>query len=35
MSDNKIIPVVRAEEEEAPEEEDLVDPQRELRVCSF
>ncbi|CAB3220455.1 unnamed protein product [Arctia plantaginis] len=34
MSDKKIVPVVRAEEQEAPEEEDLVDPQRELRdIC--
>lgn len=29
---DKIIPVVKAEEEEAAEEEDLVDPQQELRV---
>ncbi|XP_053617256.1 cytochrome b-c1 complex subunit 6, mitochondrial-like [Plodia interpunctella] len=28
---DKIIPVVKAEEEEAAEEEDLVDPQQELR----
>lgn len=31
----KILPVVKASEEEEVEEEELVDPQQVLRVCAF